>query len=307
VDPYTLGVTSGQQERAAWRETLANIIYNADTPAGRTFDLLLIVAIVLSVLVVMLESVVGVRAAYGPLLRRLEWVLTVLFTVEYLLRLIVARRASHYARSFFGVVDLLSIAPAYLTLFIPGAQALLIVRVLRLLRLFRILKLARYLTEASVLTQALRASLAKITVFLAVVVTLVTVIGALMYVIEGPPHGFTSIPTSVYWAIVTVTTVGYGDIAPKTPMGKALASLAMILGYAIIAVPTGIVTVGLSQAQARQREREDWACVRCGLSSHASDARYCRRCGELLPQKEGPDASAPLPPTGMNAGAEEKS
>ncbi|UQN08603.1 ion transporter [Deinococcus sp. QL22] len=278
-------MTSEQQEQAAWRVTLANIIYNTDTPAGRSFDLLLIVAIVLSVLVVMLESVVGIRAAYGPLLRRIEWILTGLFTLEYILRLIAARRASHYARSFFGVVDLLSIAPAYLILFVPGAQALLIVRVLRLLRLFRILKLARYLSEASVLTQALQASLPKITVFLAVVVTSVIVIGTLMYVVEGPPYGFTSIPTSIYWAIVTVTTVGYGDIAPKTPLGKGLASLAMILGYAIIAVPTGIVTVGLSQAQARQREREreDWVCGRCGLSGHATDARYCRRCSEVLP------------------------
>ncbi|MFB9991328.1 ion transporter [Deinococcus oregonensis] len=295
-------MTSGQQERAAWRVTLANVIYNADTPAGRLFDLLLIVAIVLSVLVVMLESVGEVRAGAGPLLRRIEWVLTGLFTVEYIIRLIVARRASHYARSFFGIVDLLSIAPAYLTLFIPGAQALLIVRVLRLLRLFRILKLARYLSEASVLTQALRASLAKITVFLAVVATLVTVIGALMYVIEGPPHGFTSIPTSIYWAIVTVTTVGYGDIAPKTPLGKGLASLAMILGYAIIAVPTGIVTVGLSQAQARQQS--DTACDRCGLSGHAPDARYCRRCANPLPQGDRTGAATP-PSLGMTGEAGE--
>lgn len=265
--------------------TLGNVIYNNDTRAGRAFDLLLIFLIVVSVLAVTLDSVSGFRARFEPQLNVVEWALTLLFTAEYVLRLIAARHAWHYARSFFGIVDLLSILPAYLALLVPGAQYLLIIRVLRLLRIFRILKLVRYLSEASVLTQALRASLAKITVFLAVVLTLVTVIGALMYVIEGPRYGFTSIPTSIYWAIVTLTTVGYGDIAPKTPWGKGLASLAMILGYGIIAVPTGIVTVGLAQAQAAGR-RTTRPCPRCGLERHEPDARYCRRCGEGLPDAE---------------------
>ena len=272
--------------------TLGNVIYNADTRAGRLFDLLLIAAILISVMTVMLDSVSGFRGRYGPLLRDVEWALTLLFTLEYVLRLIGARHATHYARSFFGVVDLLSLIPAYLALFFPGAQYLLIVRALRLLRIFRILKLVRYLSEASVLTEALRASLAKITVFIAVVLTLVTIIGTLMYVIEGPRYGFTSIPTSIYWAIVTLTTVGYGDIAPKTPWGKALASLAMIMGYGIIAVPTGIVTVGIAQAQAGRRAAAAPAapgtgsrppCPRCGLEGHEPDARFCRRCGEALP------------------------
>ena len=194
--------------RAPWRVTLGNVIYNNDTPAGRVFDLVLIMLILGSILVVMLDSVRPIQARYGSVLSRAELVLTLLFTTEYVLRLISARRASHYARSFFGVVDLLSIVPGYLALFLPGAETLLIVRVLRLLRIFRILKLARYLSEASVLTEAIRASAAKITVFLAVVLTMVTVIGALMYLIEGPENGFTSIPTSVYWAVVTLTTVG---------------------------------------------------------------------------------------------------
>ncbi|MBB5232637.1 ion transporter [Deinococcus budaensis] len=264
--------------RAPWRVTLGNIIFNNDTPAGRAFDLLLIVLIVASILVVMLDSVRPFQAVYGAALDRAELVLTLLFTLEYLLRLISARRASHYALSFFGIVDVLSILPGYLALLLPGAEALLIVRVLRLMRIFRILKLARYLTEASVLTEAIRASAAKITVFLAAVLSLVTIIGALMYLIEGPDNGYTSIPTSIYWAIVTLTTVGYGDIAPKTPLGKGLASFAMILGYGILAVPTGIVTVSLARAQdRRQRER---SCPRCGLEGHDPDARFCKRCGE---------------------------
>ncbi|MVN85851.1 ion transporter [Deinococcus sp. HMF7620] len=278
-------MSSQAHHRAAWRVRLGDVIYNSDTRAGRVFDLFLIAAILASVLAVMLDSVAPLRARYAPQLRAAEWTLTGLFTAEYLLRLLTARRASHYARSFFGVVDLLSLLPAYLALLIPGAQYLLIVRVLRLLRIFRVLKLVRYLSEASVLTRALQASLAKITVFLAVVLTLVVIVGTLMYVVEGPQHGFTSIPTSIYWAIVTMTTVGYGDIAPETPLGKGLASLVMILGYGIIAVPTGIVTVGLTQAQ-----RGAWldtaptvTCARCGLSPHEPDARYCRRCGEGLP------------------------
>ncbi|MCP2013281.1 voltage-gated potassium channel [Deinococcus sp. HSC-46F16] len=279
--------------RARWRVTLGNVVFNNDTPAGRAFDLVLIVLILASIGVVMLDSVRPLRTAYGPALKQAELVLTLLFSLEYGLRLITARHPWNYARSFFGVVDLLSILPGYLALFVPGAETLLIVRVLRLLRIFRILKLARFLSEASVLTEAIRASAAKITVFLVTVLTLVTIIGALMYLIEGPDNGYTSIPTSIYWAIVTLTTVGYGDIAPKTPLGKGLASLAMILGYGILAVPTGIVTVSLARAQgAAQDQREQGGqdrrpaprvCPRCGLEGHDADARFCKRCGEELP------------------------
>ncbi|EYB67059.1 Ion transport protein [Deinococcus phoenicis] len=276
---------AARETRAAWRVALGNIIFNADTPAGRVFDLGLILAIFVSVLTVMLDSVASVGRRYGPLLNDIELGLTALFTVEYLLRLLTARHARHYARSFFGVVDILSILPSYLALLLPAAQFLLIVRVLRLLRIFRIFKLVRFLSEASVLQQALQASLAKITVFIATVLTLVTIIGTLMYVIEGPQNGFTSIPTSIYWAIVTLTTVGYGDIAPKTGLGKTLASLAMILGYGIIAVPTGIVTVSLAQAQ--RGVQPDRVCPRCGLRGHTRDALYCSRCGEKLPGSLG--------------------
>jgi voltage-gated potassium channel len=281
---------SSSDTRAPWRVKLGNVIFNNDTPAGRLFDLALIVLIVSSIVVVLLDSVAPIRARYLGALQVLEWTFTALFTLEYLLRLIGARRAWHYSRSFFGLVDALSILPGLIALMFPGAQFLAVVRAIRLLRVFRILKLARYLNEASVLTEALRASAAKITVFLATVLTLVLIVGSLMYVIEGPENGYTSIPTSIYWAIVTVTTVGYGDIAPKTPLGKTLASLTMIIGYGVLAVPTGIVTVSLSQAQNRRREAQTLACPECGLSPHESDARHCRRCGAAL-QLHGQEVS----------------
>ncbi|WP_027480811.1 ion transporter [Deinococcus pimensis] len=271
--------------RPPWRVALGNVIFESDTRAGRAFDLLLIVLILLSVLSVMLESVEWIRASYGGRLRDIEGAFTLLFTVEYFLRLVSARRWWRYALSPLGFVDLVAILPAYLVLFLPGAQYLLVIRALRLLRIFRILKLTRYLSEANLLTSALRASSAKIVVFLATVLTLVTIIGAAMYVIEGPRNGYTSIPTSIYWAIVTLTTVGYGDIAPKTGLGKALASLAMILGYGIIAVPTGIVTAGIAREQARRDAGR--VCPNCGLSGHDGDALHCRRCGARLPDPVG--------------------
>ncbi|ULH15090.1 ion transporter [Deinococcus sp. KNUC1210] len=271
--------------RAHWRVVLGNIIFDNDTPAGRRFDLALIVAILLSISVVILDSVAKIHRQHDATLRTAELVLSSLFTAEYLLRLVSARHATHYARSFFGVVDLLSLLPAYISLFLPGSEYLLIVRALRLLRIFRILKMGRYLSEAGVLAQALRASAVKITVFLAVVLTLVLIIGALMYVIEGPQYGFTSIPTSIYWAIVTITTVGYGDISPHTALGKTLASITMIFGYGIIAVPTGIVTAGLTQAsQPRPPAPDSRRCPRCGLERHGPEANYCQRCGERLPE-----------------------
>jgi voltage-gated potassium channel len=263
-----------------FRARLHQIIFEADTPAGRLFDLLLLVAIVSSVLVVMLESVASVRARSGPTLRALEWAFTALFTVEYLLRLVSVRQPLRYARSGFGIIDLLAILPTYLSAVVPGAHSLLAIRLLRLLRVFRVLKLAEYLRESKVLAQAMRASLRKIAVFLLVVVTIVVIVGSMMYVIEGAEHGFTSIPISIYWAVVTLTTVGYGDLAPATTLGRALAVILMLTGYGIIAVPTGIVTVELGRAHSPQVSSQ--ACPGCGLGAHEFDAAYCRRCGARL-------------------------
>jgi voltage-gated potassium channel len=257
------------------------VIFGHHTPAGKAFDVILIGLIVASVIVVMLDSVQGIRTSYGALLRMVEWGFTVVFTLEYLMRLWCAENSAAYARSFFGVVDLLAILPTYLSLFIPGGQALLAVRVLRLLRIFRVLKLAQYVKEASVLMRALQASRQKITVFILGVLTLVVTLGSLMYLVEGAQNGFTSIPKSVYWAIVTLTTVGYGDIAPRTMWGQGLAAVIMILGYAIIAVPTGIVTVEIGAASRRAAALR--RCPQCGLGDHDSDARHCKRCGLRIP------------------------
>lgn len=262
------------------RDRIREIIFEADTPAGKAFDLILLLMIIASVLVVMLESVDGYRKLHGPALLTAEWVFTILFTLEYAFRLWTARSPTRYARSFFGVVDLLAILPTYLSLFLPGSQALIVIRALRLLRVFRVLKLARYVGESRVLVQALRASKPKITVFLVAVLTIVLVIGSAMYLIEGSENGFTSIPESVYWAIVTMTTVGYGDLAPQTPVGKALASVIMILGYGIIAVPTGIVTAELTSR--RSTGAAGRACPKCAATDHDADARFCKGCGEAL-------------------------
>jgi voltage-gated potassium channel len=265
---------------ATTRERTREIIFGHETPTGKLFDVVLIWFILISVLVVMLESVTSYRIAYGTWLRTAEWAFTMVFTVEYALRLWCAPSAGGYARSFFGIVDLLAIIPTYLTLVIPGGQALLTVRALRLLRVFRVLKLANYVSEASVLTRALRASRHKITVFVSAVLTLVVTFGSMMYLVEGSAGGFTSIPRSVYWAIVTLTTVGYGDIAPQTAIGQALAALIMIMGYAIIAVPTGIVTVEIGAAT--RRAAGERKCAACGLVGHDGDARHCKRCGVAL-------------------------
>lgn len=263
------------------RARLHEIVFEADTRAGRLFDLALIWLILLSVATVILESVRSVRAQYGDLLYTLEWVFTLLFTVEYVARLLSVRRPLRYATSFFGVVDLLAIIPTYLSIFLPGSQYLLVIRILRLFRVFRLLKLSEYVAEADTLRLALRASRRKISVFISAVVLLVVIIGALMYVVEGEEHGFTSIPISVYWAIVTLTTVGYGDLSPRTPFGQILASIVMVIGYGIIAVPTGIVTVELAQA-ARQRKVSRQACPSCGAEGHDPDALCCKYCGAKL-------------------------
>jgi voltage-gated potassium channel len=262
------------------RARLHQIIFEADTPAGRLFDLVLMVAIVSSVVVVLLESVAGVRARVGPQLRVLEWGFTILFTVEYLLRLASVRLPLRYALSPFGLIDLLAILPTYLSGLFPGAQSLLVVRLLRLLRIFRVLKLAEYLRESRTLAQALRASRRKIFVFLLAVSTIVVIVGSLMYVIEGEANGFTSIPLSIYWAVVTLTTVGYGDLAPATTLGRMLAVVLMLTGYGIIAVPTGIVTAELTRATAHPISTQ--ACPACGMEGHEYDAVYCRRCGARL-------------------------
>jgi voltage-gated potassium channel len=269
-----------ETDRQTRRHKLHEIIFEADTPAGKTFDLALLVLIILSVIAVMLESINTVAARYGTVLRAFEWVVTILFTVEYLLRLSCVRKPWRYARSFFGLVDVLAILPTYLSLVIPGAQSLLVIRALRLLRIFRVLKLAHFVGESRVLWAAVKASARKIVVFLGTVLTVVIIVGSLMYLIEGEANGFTSIPVSIYWAIVTMTTVGYGDIAPQTPLGKILASAIMIMGYGIIAVPTGIVTVEL--ASATRSALNTQACPDCGAGGHANDAVHCKYCGGKL-------------------------
>ena len=262
------------------RARLHEIIFEADTPEGRLFDLLLLVAIVSSVVVVLLDSVASVRARVGPELRALEWGFTILFTIEYILRLASVSRPLRYARSALGIIDLLAILPSYVSLLFPGGQSLLVIRLLRLLRVFRVLKLAEYLRESRTLVHALRASWRKIAVFLIAVMTIVVVVGTLMYVIEGEQHGFTSIPISMYWAVVTLTTVGYGDLAPATTLGRALAVVLMLTGYGIIAVPTGIVTAELTRAIGQPISTQ--ACPACGVGAHEADAVYCRQCGTRL-------------------------
>jgi voltage-gated potassium channel len=262
------------------RERIHEIIFGADTPAGKAFDVSLMALIIASVLAVILESVASIREDFGPWLRAFEWFVTVVFTAEYVLRLYCVDKRRRYARSFFGIVDLLAILPTYLSLIFPGVQSLLVIRALRLLRVFRVLKLAHFVGEAAQLWAALRASARKIVVFLGTVLTIVVIVGSAMYLVEGEESGFTNIPVSIYWAIVTMTTVGYGDIAPQTPLGKILASVIMIMGYGIIAVPTGIVTVEL--AGAARLSLTGKACPGCGAQGHGRDAKHCKFCGAEL-------------------------
>lgn len=262
------------------RDKIHLIIEGTDTPMGKAFDMLLIVAIVLSVLIVMLDSVARLHIEYGKLFLIAEWVFTILFTIEYAMRLFSAPNRKQYAFSFFGIIDLLSLIPTYLSLFYSGVQYLLVVRILRVLRIFRVLRLMRYLQQAGFLLEALKASQQKIIVFFFSIMMLVTVYGSVLYVIEGPENGFTSIPISIYWAIVTLTTVGYGDITPHTPLGQAIASLIMITGYSIIAVPTGIFTAELSKKGRPQLHAV--SCPNCGKFGHAHGASYCDRCGHEI-------------------------
>ncbi|WP_295756354.1 ion transporter [Undibacterium sp.] len=270
---------------AGWRLSLYTIIFEADTRAGRYFDIGLIVAILISVLVVMLDSMASFNASHGTLLTWAEYGLTAIFTLEYLARLVCVRRPWHYARSFFGIVDLLTVLPSYLTLFFPELYVLVDVRVLRLLRVFRVFKMTAYLEEFTSLGLALRASSRKILVFLCVVLMVVLIMGTVMYLVEGPVHGYTSIPISVYWAITTMTTVGFGDITPKTDLGRLIASMMMLLGWGVLAVPTGIVTaeMGAQRRETKPVKPTTRSCHECLTEGHVSEALYCLHCGASLP------------------------
>ncbi len=265
------------------KETIHEIIFEADTPAGKYFDIILMVFIVGSVIVVMLESISELDDQYKHIFIFLEWTFTIFFTFEYLLRIYCVYQPKKYMTSFFGVVDLLAILPTYLSLFVVGTQYLLVIRTLRLLRVFRIFKLANFLKESSTIMNALKASRAKITVFLFFIILMVTIIGSIMYLVEGGEgSSFTSIPRSIYWAVVTLTTVGYGDIAPQTELGQFLAAIVMILGYAVIAVPTGIVSAEMVSQNESPIAVNTQCCQNCSTEGHSDDAMFCRKCGESL-------------------------
>ncbi|MBK6266304.1 ion transporter [Marivirga sp. S37H4] len=264
---------------AKWKVKAFQIIFEADTFWGKFFDVGLLLAIVLSVLAVVLETVSSLKTKYGDLFLTLEYIFTGLFLIEYILRIVIVAKPRNYIKSFFGIVDLLSILPSLIGIFFLGAQSMMIIRSLRLLRIFRIFKLTQYLGEASQLSRAMIASKNKIIIFMATVFILVSILGAVMYLVEPPESGFTNIPKSIYWAIVTLTTVGYGDIAPITPLGQSIASLVMILGYGIIAVPTGIVTSEMNQQRLMKMSK---SCPNCATSQHMENAQYCYSCGSKL-------------------------
>ena len=269
-----------KEKQNTWREKLHTIIYEADTPAGKLFDVILLFLIIASIIVVMLESVESYVTKYKELFNVIEWTITILFTVEYFARIITIKKPKHYIFSFYGIIDLLSTIPKYLSIFFVGGNALVALRALRLLRVFRVLKLVRFIGEAENLTKSLKASKAKILVFLLAVLSLSVILGSFMYLIEaGQESGFDSIPRSVYWAIVTLTTVGYGDIAPVTPLGQFIASIIMILGYGIIAVPTGIVSAEYSGQKTHTNTQ---SCPNCTANNHQDDAAFCYDCGEKL-------------------------
>jgi voltage-gated potassium channel len=281
-----------------WREKVYEIIFEADTPPGKAFDVALLWAILGSVAAVCLDSVASYEQHFHDAFIVAEWIFTVLFSIEYVLRIASVRHPLRYALSFYGLVDLLSILPSYLSLLIPGSQHLLVIRILRLLRVFRVLKLGRYVSESQVLMTAIQNSRAKITVFMFTVMTLVVVIGAAMFLIEGQENGFTSIPRSMYWAIVTLTTVGYGDITPQTVIGQLLSSFLMILGYGIIAIPTGIVTAELTSVSQPRGDVTTRTCPSCLTEGHRRSARFCSDCGAELLNPHVPDPTT----TGLDPG-----
>ncbi|MGE3335649.1 MAG: ion transporter [Rhodospirillaceae bacterium] len=274
-------ISSIEAAAPSWREKCWRIVFRHDTVAGKAFDISLIGAIALSVLIAMLDSVATIHAAYGETLYVLEWAFTFLFTVEYLFRLTIVKAPVRYATSFYGVIDILAFLPSYIGLFVPGAQFMIVLRVLRVLRIFKILHMDRYVEESSILVAALMRSGRKILVFLLTITTVVTVFGALMYLVEGPQSGFTSIPMSMYWAVVTVGTVGYGDISPATSLGRFITAALILIGYGIIAVPTGIYAAELFGATRAGRDAR--TCPACETPGHDADARFCRRCGNALP------------------------
>ncbi len=266
-----------------WKSRLHEIIYEADTPAGKLFDIVLLIVIIASVMLVMLESVKSIDTKYHNILDILEWVITILFTIEYFARVITVKKPLNYIFSFYGLVDILSTIPKYISFFFGGIHALAALRALRLLRVFRILKLARYLGASNTLIKSLKASRVKISVFLFAVIIISIILGTIMYLVEGEEAGFTSIPTSVYWCIVTLTTVGYGDISPVTSLGQIIASIIMIIGYGIIAVPTGIVSAEIvSQSKSNNVLLNSQSCQNCLAGQHKDDANFCHNCGEEL-------------------------
>jgi voltage-gated potassium channel len=266
-----------------WQQKLHEIIFEADTPAGKYFDVIILYLILLSVAAVMLESVASIREKFGYWLYVIEWIVTIVFTIEYILRIISVKRPLAYITSFYGLIDLLSILPSYIDLFLVQSHYLIVIRSLRLLRVFRVLKLTKYINESIILLIALRKSRRKILVFLYFVLLVTIILGSFMYVIEsGSNSGFTSIPQSIYWAIVTLTTVGYGDIAPITPFGKFVAACIMILGYSIIAIPTGLVGVEYNKALKNKKDISTQNCPNCLKEGHDIDAIYCKYCGHKL-------------------------
>ena len=268
-------------ERKKWRSRLQEIIFESNTPAGKAFDICLLISILASMAVVMLDSVSSFHLRYAKIFFILEWAFTILFTIEYILRLISVKRPLLYVFSFLGLVDLLAIIPMYLSIFLAGAQSLLVLRALRFIRIFRIFKLTHFLSEMSFLGAALRSGAKKISIFMLVVLAIVMILGSIMYLVESDENGFTSIPESIYWAIVTITTVGYGDIAPVSPLGKFIASVIMLLGYSIIAVPTGILTTEIA-LMSRSEKKGSEACPGCGKEGHDENAVFCKYCGEKL-------------------------
>lgn len=262
------------------------IIFEAETPKGKFFDIALIILVILSIIVVMLESVETLQIKYQKIFFILEWVLTILFSVEYILRIICVKKPFKYIFSFYGLVDLFSIVPTYLSILLPGAQGMVVIRALRLLRIFRVLKLSRYANAGNFLAIALIKSRPKIIVFLGATISLIFIMGTIMYLIEGKENGFTNIPKGIYWAVVTMTTVGYGDISPQTPLGQFFASILMIAGYGIIAVPTGIVTAEMAQISNTNTRLYTKACRNCTKEDHDENASFCNHCGSELPQNE---------------------
>jgi voltage-gated potassium channel len=264
-----------------WQIQLHELIYESEKPAGKAFDVALLGCILASIVIVMLDSVAALHVHFGGFFYVMEWIFTGLFTVEYILRLICIRRPARYVFSFLGIIDLLAIIPTYLSILFVGAQSLMVLRALRLLRIFRIFRLVHFVSEMRFLTVAVANSLRKISIFILFVLTVVIILGSVIYLVEDDNSGFTSIPQSVYWAIVTITTVGYGDVAPATTVGKLIASFIMLLGYGIIAVPTGIVTTEMAIA-ARSRSHSNQACPSCGREGHDQDAKFCKFCGAKL-------------------------